>query len=975
MAEAATSPLYDFFLAHAGGDGKVAERLFDLLEQGGGRAFLASRSLLLGDDWDLALARAQRSSRISVIMVSSRTPGAFYQREEIAAALAYARLHHESHRVIPLYLEPIAAGADQPPYGLHVKHGIELGEDTPLEVVAGRLLDLLARLDGRIKGAEPAAAEATPISPPAVAPLSGPEPASPLATEVAGPCCRETELAEIGRCIRAVAGGSPVRCEQMILISGESGVGKSALATAAIEIAQRSGFHVISVVCEPFHEGMSFFPVRETMRQLTAEIAVPERLARFYGPNSTQAAIAALAEDPAADPVERRDALIATFVNLLFGRFSSAAASHESRPVLVFLDDLERIDAGSADALLCLLSRLREGPVLLLGAYRSDLVESTLSGSHPLKLLLAAVRRAVDRARVLRLQPLPRTALAAMTESILGGHCALPPRFYDRLYKETEGNPLFVREILRSLTRMDPASPIVRVEGVWRAVRETEDWQTPETVEDAIRARLDLLEAPLRANLEIAAVIGRRFAFSVIARLSENSESDLLDQLESLLDLELLRETAGAEETFEFAHGKIRDVLYQSMSKLRRRRVHGEIAEALKVFPAVGIEDREALTGEHLFQGGRYGDALPLLLRAARNAMHLQASTEAIGCFRKAMEAGAKAGFPPGESAIGLKIEMAEALKLANDYDQARELCLEIIRETQDDLKPRGWAFNFLGDIYATRGKVDAALEAYGQSEQLARRAGDDELLLETTADLCELHDRESERLAGIDVKAVEHHRGAASRYLDEQLRLAEASGTPPAKSRAWRNRAKRERAEGRLDLALLSYEQAIAISDPRVATHSVLISYAKTLRWVARLAEARAVVDRVMEWSSQTGARRSMAIAHQYRALLEMEQSGAPTPAARKDLEVALEVHTEVGFARGERETTILLGEWFLRSGKADQASFYFRRAAGGSEASEEEVMRIICEQLRAAGEVARATALAGNWRSFVGDGGEMSP
>ncbi|HXU44448.1 MAG TPA: AAA family ATPase [Thermoanaerobaculia bacterium] len=965
--------MYDFFLAHAAPDSATAERLFDLLA-GRSRPFLDSRSLMLGDDWDVELPRAQRGSRISVVLVSTRTPQAFYQREEIAAAIQHARENPESHRVVPLYLETLPDGRRiESPYGLRLKQGLTLSPELDLQTAAERLLDLLARLPASETETAPAIPATLP--PPAAReePDGGPAPEAPPAPRRIEIYGRDLELAEIRAALEAVGEGAP-DTPQMLLLAGASGVGKSALSRAGIALAQDLGFRVLSVVCEPFHEGMSFFPIREITRQLSAEAGVAEQLAAVYGPASIQAQMAAIAEQPGADPVQRRDALIATFVNLLLAPFERAASRPKAAPIALFFDDLERIDAGSADALLCLLARLREGPVVVLGAYRTDRVESTLSGSHPLKLLLAAVRRSTDRARLLRLAPLKRESLPDMAKAVLGAPCRLSPPFYDRLFRETEGNPLFVRELLRALANGAETSPIRQVDGVWRVFRNVEDWVTPQTVEDAILARLDLLGEGERGQLEAAAVIGRRFAFPVLLELSKATEAELLDHLESFMSLDLIKETSADDETFEFSHGKIRDVLYLSMSKIRRRRIHGEVAEVVRKLPRAAAEGWDALVGEHLYLAGRDADAVPLLLRAARHAMRLQSGAEASGLFAKALAAGTRAEFPPGEAPLALKFERAEALKLANEYDQTRELCREIIREGEESAL-RGWAFNSLGDIFSTHGKVEAALDAYAQCEAIARRFDDRELLLETAADLCELHDRQAEALAGTDPEATAEHRRLSDRYLDEQLALAAFCGTPMAKSRACRNRAKRERAQGRFAEALKSYEEAIAISDPRIATHSVLISYAKTLRFVNRREDARRVVDRVAEWSSLTGARRSMGIAYQYRGVLRMEMDSAPSapsPEARLDFENALELHREVGFARGQRETHLALGEWWLRSGKAEPGLFHLRQASGTADASDGAIVRIASEQLRAAGEVERSDLLLALWRDLPpGPGG----
>ena len=136
-------PRYDFFIAHAGPDEKVAADLFDLL-QTDAEVFLDSRCLELGDDFDRSLALAQRRSSVTVVLVSSRTEHAFYQREEIAAAIDMAR-GEQGHRVVPVYLTP-RRELEEMPYGLRLKHGLEVSATVTLVTVASELLKLRARL-------------------------------------------------------------------------------------------------------------------------------------------------------------------------------------------------------------------------------------------------------------------------------------------------------------------------------------------------------------------------------------------------------------------------------------------------------------------------------------------------------------------------------------------------------------------------------------------------------------------------------------------------------------------------------------------------------------------------------------------------------------------------------------------------------------------------------------------------------------
>lgn len=133
---------WDFFIAHAGADVLEAERLHSLLVTDS-TVFLDSKCLKLGDDWDHELSRAQRSSRVTVVLVSKNTNAAYYEREEIAAAIAMARKAKDQHRVVPVYLDDETARDGEVPYGLRLKHGITVAGTTSLGTVADRLRGLL----------------------------------------------------------------------------------------------------------------------------------------------------------------------------------------------------------------------------------------------------------------------------------------------------------------------------------------------------------------------------------------------------------------------------------------------------------------------------------------------------------------------------------------------------------------------------------------------------------------------------------------------------------------------------------------------------------------------------------------------------------------------------------------------------------------------------------------------------------------
>ena len=128
---------FDFFIAHASADSHAAQRLFELLSPES-KVFLDSKCLEPGDNWPTVIQDAQRNSRTSLVLISDTTERAFYEIEEIAAAISLARQTPTAHRVIPIYLSGHRPG--NVPYGLRQKHGLEVTESTPIEQVAARLL-------------------------------------------------------------------------------------------------------------------------------------------------------------------------------------------------------------------------------------------------------------------------------------------------------------------------------------------------------------------------------------------------------------------------------------------------------------------------------------------------------------------------------------------------------------------------------------------------------------------------------------------------------------------------------------------------------------------------------------------------------------------------------------------------------------------------------------------------------------------
>lgn len=769
---------------------------------------------------------------------------------------------------------------------------------------------------------------------------------------------RETELQDLTNILRAVLDVDAWRvASRFVMISGESGSGKSAIAQKISWEAAKLGFKYVKVTCEPFHEGMSFFAVREIVRQLVGSSSLVEEISRCYGSHSNQSVLAEFAERPDVAPETRREALVATFSNVVLGRF--AVAGRENVPLLIVLDDLEWVDAGTTDALLCLISRLHEGQVLLLGIYRSDLVHASVDGPHVLSRVIEQGRRS-GLLHTIDLPMLSRATTRELVMMLLPGAETLPYRFFESLYRITEGNPLFTREIVHGISRGENSIIQKSQDGRWM-LKEEEDtnWLIPLTIEDAVRSRLEIIDKEQRSELEIASVIGRRFAFEVINALSSSDEDTVLGNLERFLNFELIRELDDTDESFEFSHGIIRDVLYRSIIGTKRRRIHAQVADVLDKFRHALSEDWDALIGEHYLQARRFEQAIPPLLNAARAAWKIQSGMEAKQLFEKALRAiNSSNVLPEGESLSFIQLEYVEALVLTNMYEKAASICEKLIAEQSTDEAAKGWALDHIGDIYWLNGNSDEALRFYAKAQVIAESGDLKDLMVEVAADLCELHDREAERLAGLDEQAVEEHKLKSQQNLEVELTLAKEIGSPQVQSRAHRNAAKACRRAGDLEGAIAEYQRALSFDDPRIATHKVLVSYAKTLRLAGRSEEAAPVFNRVLDWSIQTGAIRSQAIARAYRGLLFLDNEDAN---AEAELLKSLQLHSEIGYDRGIREVQLLLGELSMREERYSDGINWFRESVGKRESglSDDQIVNVVLAQLDDRNEILRSSRL----------------
>ncbi len=434
---------------------------------------------------------------------------------------------------------------------------------------------------------------------------------------------------------------------QLVLLSGEPGVGKTRLAQELVAHAQRSGATLLRGGCYEYEATTPYLPFVEAFREWTRRQSA-DQLRSALGATAPEIAklapeieakLGVLAPNTPLSPSEERMRL---FDNA--ARFLQGLAAE--RGLLVFIDDVHWADQGTLSLLHYLLRHLRNDRVLFLVAYR----EIELDRAHPLASALVEWNRERLGTRI-ALGRLTRADTGTLLATLFGV-ANVSDDFIAALYRETEGNPFFIEEVIKSLIEQ---GQIYRDGDNWGR-KETHELAIPQSVKEAIGRRLSRLSEPAMDALRTAAALGKIFPFRELAAASTIGEDALLDALDEATAAQLVRANAtgpgasssGADENFAFTHDKIREVLYEELNPIRRRRLHQRIGETLErlhdagvvdgVVTGAGADEHAQDLAHHFMQAGDMPRSFAYARRAARNAMRVFALDEALTFLEQARE-------------------------------------------------------------------------------------------------------------------------------------------------------------------------------------------------------------------------------------------------------------------------------------------------------------------------------------------------
>ena len=451
----------------------------------------------------------------------------------------------------------------------------------------------------------------------------------------------------------------------LVLMEGQAGIGKTRTAEELAALAQAQGLPVLWGRCLEGDGAPPYWPWAEVLREyvgdhdpdaLLAEIgAQAGELAQFV-PELRQR----LPERPATtslDPEIARFRLFEAVVELL-------RRTAQAQPTVLVLDDLHWADKPSLMLLQFLTRYLRGSRLLVVGAYR----HLEVGRHHPLNDVLASLSRERVTHRI-ALQGLAERDVARFIEAATG----VPPGpLAAAVHTKTEGNPFFVRELVRLLEiegRLEASQEELRSPGV------------PSTVREVVGRSRNRLSALADQVLTEAAVIGREFDVDLVRWLTRLPDDELIEALEELLGSGLVAEDERVLGRYRFSHDLVREAAYAELSTIRRAAMHRRIGDTIEELYAAGIERHLAALASHFLLGARDGrdlaKAVEYAVRAADQATAALAYEEAVGHCERALGALRRARPEDRASDCALLLRLGDGHWRAGEVAKARDTFLE----------------------------------------------------------------------------------------------------------------------------------------------------------------------------------------------------------------------------------------------------------------------------------------------------------
>ena len=555
---------------------------------------------------------------------------------------------------------------------------------------------------------------------------------------------------------------------QVVLLSGEAGIGKSRLTTALLEGVAGQPKTRLRYFCSPQHTDSAFYPIvgqteraagfayDDTPRQkldkldaLLAQTATPAHDAALF------ADLLSLPNDgryPASEltPQQRRQKTMEALS-------SQMEALARKKPVLMIFEDAHWTDPTSLEAFGRTVDRIRTLPVLLIVTYRPEFEPPWIGRPHVTAL---TINRWAER------------DIDAMIDGVVGNK-HLPASIRQDIIERSDGIPLFVEEMTKAVLE---AANQRTAESVI-AVIPSPSVAVPASLHASLMARLDRL-GPAKELAQIGAAIGREFSHGLVTAVAGKPEAELEPALDRLVAAGLLfRQGAPPHATYLFKHALVQDAAYGTLLRGPRQELHARIAAAIEAMMPERVEREPELLAHHYAEAGQPDTAAGYWLAAGRLAARRSANSEAVAHLRRGIATlrGLPETVERNRQELALLLALGPALlssrgfgnaDASSGYERAAELARRLGEDRDRFAATWGLWITIESRAKSASDHIRLRLQCLGEMVEAAERTGDAELQLQAH------HSSWSTRIwNGEFASAIEHVRAGLALYDAERHR------------------------------------------------------------------------------------------------------------------------------------------------------------------------------------------------------------
>ena len=526
---------------------------------------------------------------------------------------------------------------------------------------------------------------------------------------------------------------------QVVLLSGEPGIGKSRLVEALKDSLKHEGVSCLELRCSPYHQNSALYPVLEHL----------QRVLQFQQTDSSEQKLKKLEQalSRACQDLQETVPLLASLLSLPAAAYPLPAFSPQKQKektyealvtwlcteaqqqaVTYAWEDLHWADPSTLELLTLFVEQVPTTRVLVVLTFRPEFTPPWGSHSYLSQILLSR---------------LSRTQVGLMVEKVTGGK-TLPAEVVQQIVSKTDGVPLFVEEIIKTV--LESVESRESIESEKKVAQPSLQLGIPATLQDALMARLDRLGAA-KEIAQVGATIGREFHYDLLQAVSPLTEDTLQQGLRQLVEAELVYQSGRPPQaTYFFKHALIQDTAYQSLLKSRRQQLHQQVAHVLvKQFPQT-IETQPELAAHHYTEARSIEQAIPYWQQASELASKRVAFKEAIAHLDQGMALVSM--LPPSAERDGIELDLRIPLGTAwialkawgapetwTSLHPALELAKSLRRH--EALLP---IYYGLWNSVLVQGRITESLDWVNDMLATAEASGDADLLLMAHTAACVTH-------------------------------------------------------------------------------------------------------------------------------------------------------------------------------------------------------------------------------------------